>query len=127
MKVNEVLDELKKTYPGKSIILNNKSNLTEILCETEPGDLHPSYSVAISVIDETVPHFHEKITETYEILKGEIDLLVENKTYHLKPGESFTIQPGEIHSAKGNETWIKCTAKPAWNPHDHIRVVEKRV
>lgn len=127
MKINEVLDELKKTYPGKKIILNDKNNLTEILCEIDPAHLHPAYSVAVSVIDQTVPHYHEKITETYEVLKGELDLLVEGKPFHLKPGESLTIQPKEIHSAKGNETWIKCTAKPAWNPRDHIRVVEKGV
>ena len=69
----------------------------------------------------------KKITEKYEVIKGELDLIVEGKTFHLKPSESFTIQPGEIHSAKGNETWIKCTAKPAWNPRDHIRVEEKGV
>ena len=36
MKINEVLEELKKTYPGKKIILN-KNNLTEILCEIDPA------------------------------------------------------------------------------------------
>lgn len=122
MNINAVIAELKKTYPGKSIILNDKNNLTEILCEVEPPSFHPGYSVAISVIDNTVPHYHKKITETYEVLKGELDLTVEEKTYHLKPGESLTIQPGEIHSAMGNETWIKCTAKPAWSAQDHIRV-----
>ena len=93
----------------------------------EPGNLHPSFSVAVSVIDKTIPHYHEKITETYEVLKGELDLKVEDKTYNLKDGESFTIQPREVHSASGNETWIKCTSKPAWNPHDHLRVDEKKV
>ena len=120
MNINAVISELKKTYPGKSIILNNKQNLTEILCEIEPPRDHADYSVAISVIDETASHYHKKITEKYEVIKGELDLLVEGKTFHLKPGESITIQPGEIHSAKGSETWIKCTAKPAWNAKDHL-------
>ena len=120
MNINAVISELKKTYPGKSIILNNKQNLTEILCEIEPPRDHADYSVAISVIDETASHYHKKITEKYEVIKGELDLLVEGKTFHLKPGESITIQPGEIHSARGNETWIKCTAKPAWNVKDHL-------
>ncbi|MBI4973104.1 cupin domain-containing protein [Candidatus Roizmanbacteria bacterium] len=127
MRINEVIAELKKTYPGKSVVLNNRNNLTEILCEIEPSQLHPSYSVAIGVIDETTPHYHKKSTETYEVIKGELDLIVEGKTYHLKPGESFTMQPQEIHSAKGDETWVKCTSKPGWNSDDHIRVEEKRV
>ena len=121
MKINEVLDELKKTYPGKKIILNDKHRLTEILCEIDPPAKHPEYSVAVAVIDETIPHHHDISTEIYEVLRGEIDLTVNGKTFHLKQGESMTIQPGEIHSAKGNETWIKCTARPAWSQNDHIK------
>jgi len=121
MRINEVIEELKKTYPGKTIILNDKNNLTEILCEVDPPSAHADYSVAVSVIDSTIPHYHNESTEVYEVLRGEIDLTVDGKTFHLKKGESMTIQPGEIHSAKGDETWIKCTAKPAWKITDHIK------
>lgn len=121
MRINEVIEELKKTYPGKKIILNDKNNLTEILCEVDPPSKHSAYSVAVSVIDETIPHYHNEATEVYEILRGEVDFIIDGKVFHLKTGELLTIQPGEVHSFKGNETWIKCTAKPAWKISDHIK------
>lgn len=125
MKINEVIDELKKTYPGKKIVLNSKTNLTEILCEIEPTEAHPEYSVAISVIDESFPHYHTNTTEIYNVLRGELDITIGQKSIRLKQGESVTIQPSEVHKAKGNETWVKCTAKPGWLPQDHIRVDAK--
>ena len=121
MNINSVIDELKRIYPGKKIVLNDQHNLTEIVCETEPAARHPNYSVAVSVIDSTYPHLHHKTTETYEVLRGELELTVEGKTFHLKKGESFTIQPGELHYAKGNETWVKVTSKPGWTQEDYIK------
>jgi len=120
MNINAVLDELRKTYPKKTIILNNKDNLTEILCETEPSGLHADYSVAVSVIDATSSHFHRKTAETYEVIKGTLALTVDGKTTSLAPGESMVIAPGSVHSALGNETWIKVTSRPGWTASDHL-------
>ncbi len=120
MKIVEVIEELKKTYPGKSIILNDKQNLTEILCEVDSATKHPEYSVAILVIDKTAPHYHNEITETYEVLRGELQLTIDGKAVTLKQGETKTILPGQVHSATGNEVWIKATSKPGWKSSDHI-------
>jgi len=38
----------------------------------------------------------------------------------MKAGNILTINPGQIHSAVGKQTWIKCTARPAWTSEDHI-------
>ncbi|OGK62425.1 hypothetical protein A2334_05290 [Candidatus Roizmanbacteria bacterium RIFOXYB2_FULL_38_10] len=122
MKINEVIEELKKKYPGKPIILNNKTDLTEILCEIEPTDKHTSFSTAIAVIDLTLPHYHKNTVEVYEVLKGSLTLTVNNKKYNLNIGESFTIQPNEIHSARGDETWVKVVARPGWRSGDHFTV-----
>lgn len=121
MNINSVIDELRKKYPGKKIILNDKQNLTEILCEVDPTALHPQYSIAVSVLDKTTPHYHSKTTETYEVIKGELDLKVGEITHHLNQGESFTILPNEIHTAHGNETWVKVTSKPGWMPQDYLK------
>lgn len=121
MNINGVLDELKKKYPGKRIILNDKRNLTEILCEIDPAEMHRDYSTAISVIDSTIPHYHGKTVETYEVIKGELDLKVGGQTIHLKTGDSYTIEPGNIHVANGNETWVKVTSRPGWTPQDYLK------
>lgn len=125
MNINSVIDTLKKQYPGKEIILNSKENLTEILCEIEPTSLHPDYSVAISVIDKTDAHYHNGITELYEVIKGELQMIIDGKLTILHVGQSITIYPGQIHSATGDETWIKVTSKPGWLKKDHILVEEK--
>lgn len=121
MRINEVIEELRSKYPGKSILLNDKHNLSEILCEVDPTSRHDGFSVAVAVIDKTEPHLHKVTTEVYEVQKGELDLKVNGKTFHLTQGQSFTIQPGEIHEATGNETWVKVTSKPGWRAKDYIK------
>jgi len=125
MNINKVIDTLKTKYPGKKIVLNSKENLTEILCEVDPTPLHPEKSTAISVIDMTEPHYHNNSTETYEVVKGSLTLLVDGKPQLLSVGHSATIYPGQIHSATGDETWVKVTSKPGWTKKDHILVEEK--
>lgn len=125
MNINGVIDTLKKQYPGKKIILNSKENLTEILCEVDPTLLHPSSSMAVSVIDFVQPHYHNETTEIYEVVKGQLTLLVDGKPQILSVGQSTTIYPGQIHSASGDETWIKVSSTPGWTKKDHILVEEK--
>ncbi len=119
MNINSVIETLKKQFPGKKIILNSKENLTEILCEIDPTSLHPDYSVAISVIDKTDAHYHTLTTETYEVIKGELQILIDGKQRVLDVGQSVTIYPNQVHSAIGNETWVKVTSKPGWVKDDH--------
>jgi len=119
MNITGVIEELKKKYPGKRILLNNRQNCTEILCETEPSSLHSSHSEVISVIDKTDSHHHDVTTETYIVTKGVLTLTVEGRKYILNEGQSYTIEPGQSHEAVGNETWVKCNSKPGWKKSDH--------
>ena len=120
MNAAKVRLELQTKYPGKKIICLPEGNPSEIICEIEPADKHPDYSVAISVIDKTAAHYHQKTTENYEIILGSLILIVDNQKHKMKAGNILTINPGQIHSAVGRETWIKCTAHPAWTPDDHF-------
>jgi quercetin dioxygenase-like cupin family protein len=124
MDVQKVVDELKVKYPGKNIILNPPDSPTEIICEIEPGSLNPYKSVAIAVIDTTIKHFHRLSTEEYEVIKGELVVTKEGKTYFMGPGEKITLNPEEYHMAKGKETWVKVTSEPAWTSEDQIPVEE---
>lgn len=120
MKVGKVLDELQERYPGKKIIPSSSDNPTEIICEVEPAREHPEYSLAVAVIDRTSPHVHKKSRETYRVVKGELDLFVEGEKKRLTKGEELVIQPGQIHWAEGDETWIECYSQPGWVLDDHI-------
>jgi mannose-6-phosphate isomerase-like protein (cupin superfamily) len=122
MNVAKVRLELQTKYPGKKIICLPENNPSEIICEIEPAGEHPDYSIAISVIDKTASHYHQKTTENYEIISGALTLIIEGQKHKMKTGEVLIIKPGQIHSAVGNQTWIKCTARPAWTPQDHILI-----
>lgn len=120
MNAKQVIAELKQKYTGKKIICLPEENPKEIICEIDPPLDHPEYSIAISVIDQTSDHYHQKTTEIYEIISGSLTLIVDNQKHEMKAGDTLTIKPGQIHSAIGSQTWIKCTARPAWTFEDHI-------
>ncbi len=122
MNASLVIEKLTLQYPRKRIVKNNEENPTEILCEIESTEEHAGYSVAIAVIDKSIPHYHTLLTEQYTVIEGELTLHIEEKNIQLKQGETYTITPGQTHWAEGNETWIKCHSTPGWNPKDHILV-----
>jgi len=122
MDTKTVLNQLTKKYPGKLIIKNDEKNPTEILCEIKPTKDHPRYSLAISVIGKSDPHYHKKLTETYKVVKGKLKLIVEGKIINLGVGQKYIIKPNQTHWAIGDETWIECYSKPGWTPKDHILV-----
>ncbi|PIV08095.1 hypothetical protein COS52_04520 [Candidatus Roizmanbacteria bacterium CG03_land_8_20_14_0_80_39_12] len=122
MKITEVIEELKKKYPGKKILLNNRQNCTEILCEIDPTSLHPDHSVAIAVIDKTIAHYHDTSEETYKVIKGVLSLSVDGKKYVLNNGQTMAIKPGLIHEATGDEAWVQITSTPGWKQKDHHAV-----
>jgi len=119
MNIPGVIEELKKKYPGKQILLNNRQNCTEILCEVEPTADHPSYSEALSIIDKTDLHHHDMTREVYQVKKGVLSLVVDGRQFVLNEGQSYTIEPGQVHQATGNETWVKVSSRPGWKKSDH--------
>lgn len=122
MNIQAIISQLQKEYPGKFIIQNHPTDPTEIICEIEPTSEHSDYSTAIAVIDRSIPHYHLKTTETYEIIRGQLKLTVADEEHTLKEGGSFTIHPGQRHFAEGNETWVRVTSHPGWTKEDHYLV-----
>jgi len=122
MNSQKVIEEFKKKYPGKRIIKNDEKKPTEILCEIDPLADHPEFSLAVSVIDQSIPHLHRKTTERYKVIKGTLRLFINDQEFTLNEGDEMTINLGEIHWAKGNETWIECYSEPGWTIEDHILV-----
>lgn len=122
MNITNVIEELKKKYPRKKIVLNDRQNCTEILCEIEETSLHPNRSVAIAVIDKSIAHYHDTSEETYKVIKGVLSLTVGSEKFVLNEGQSFIIKPGLVHEATGNETWVQVTSKPGWKQKDHHKI-----
>lgn len=124
MDSQKVTSELRRQYPGKNIILNPPEDPTEIICEIEPGSLTPERSVAVAVMDKNINHVHRAAKEVYEVLKGILEVNKEGRTYILQEGQKIEIKPGEAHTAKGKETWVKVTSIPAWSPDDQFAIGE---
>ncbi len=122
MNVKKVITQLAEKFPDRTILKNQEERPTEIICETEPTRDHSDFSVAIAIIDQSIAHVHKKSTEEYEVLKGELTLTINGIRHALTEGMSYTIHPGEIHSASGRETWVKTTSTPGWTPQDHILI-----
>jgi len=120
MNHKNVITELEKKYPGKLIIKLPENEPTEILCEIESTVDHPEYSMAIAVIDRSVPHYHKEVTELYEVLKGKLSVYVDGVEHKLEEGDKLEIKPGSHHYAVGDETRVRCTARPGWTISDHI-------
>ena len=122
MNTKKIIQKLQQKYPNKTIITNDKTHPTEILCETDPPSEHSEYSIAISVIDKSKPHKHNITTETYKIINGTLSLHVGEKAIMMNTGDKYVVSPGTIHWAEGKETWIECQATPAWTLKDHILI-----
>ncbi len=126
MNINKTISQMKQKYPGKKIIITDSKNPGEVICETEATAADPDWSEAIAVIDYTRLHYHRVLTETYEILRGELDIVLQGKTHHMSSGESIIIHPNTHHKAFGRGTWIRVSAKPGWTPEDHFLVMDKK-
>lgn len=120
MNAENVVNQLKSQYPGRPIVKNNRVKPTEILCEIDPTKGYPEYSLAVAVIDKSIPHYHKKLKEEYKVIRGNLTLHVNNKIVNLKQGDKYTILPHQTHWAEGNETWIECYSQPGWTIEDHI-------
>lgn len=69
--------------------------------------------------------YHKKKTETVLILKGKLNIQVENKNLILEPFETITILPNQVHrmSVENNEClYLECST-----PHldDVVRIDDK--
>jgi len=122
VREERIVETLRKKYPGKAITERPGFFPAEFLCEVDPSSDHSDYSLAVAVIDESAPHVHHKTTETYTIIEGTLVVYKNGKSFRMTEGEKLVIKPGEVHWAKGHETWIECYSEPGWTIEDHILV-----
>ncbi len=122
MQSDKIIASFKSKYPGCEISCIPRLHPTEIICEVEPSSTHPDYSIAVVAIKKSAPHFHRIITETYEIIEGELVVHLNNVKHILHKGEKITISPEVHHWAEGDFTFVKVTSRPGWTLQDHFVV-----
>lgn len=119
MNAAEIIAELTASYPGARIKQLPEGNPTEIVCEFDPRDEHPEWSLAIAIIDKSAPHFHKRIVETYRVIRGELKLHYGNEEYTMYEGQQWQIEPGAIHWAEGDACWVEVYCSPGYTAEDH--------
>ena len=124
MNVDNIIRELKLNYPRKRILVDDKDNPTEIICELESAGINPQRSVYIAVVNKKVEHIHRQAKETIKVLKGNLIVTVDGRERTLSPGQTVTIEPGQLHFTQGTSTWIKVTSVPGVVPKDHILLAD---
>lgn len=66
-------------------------------------------------------HFHKVSEETYYLLRGVAAMMVADRRFALRPGETCLIQPGEIHQITNpgqDDLEFLAVCAPAWTPGD---------
>lgn len=116
MNVQKVVEELKRQYPDKEIIVNDPDTPTEIYCLVEPADWNPDKNKVIVVFDGKVKHPHGYRKQSYKVLKGILELTKEGKSYFLTENQILKEGIDDFHMAIGHEAWVEVTSEPAWFP-----------
>ena len=90
-------------------------------CENNQGDAL-KHSVAYVVIPpgcSSLLHYHPEAEETYCILKGDGEIVVDGKKYPVKSGDTVFISPLEKHQIFAHGTCdleFIAVCAPAWTP-----------
>jgi len=126
MNTQKITAKLKSFYPGRKVIVTDPLNPTEIICEVEPTEEHPKWSVAVAVIDSTRLHYHKRLTEIYHIMSGKLNMYLNGQLHQLQQGDIIKIPPNTRHYSIGNETIVYVYATPGWASEDHVLVIDKK-
>jgi hypothetical protein len=122
MNVKKVIKELMREYPDKEIIMNDSQDPSEIYCILEPAAWNPEENIIVVVFDGKITHPHGYRKQTYEVLKGVLELTKEGKTYFLTEGQTLKESLDDYHLAVGKEAWVKVTSEPAWSPGKELPI-----
>jgi mannose-6-phosphate isomerase-like protein (cupin superfamily) len=92
---------------------------------TDSEDFKGMNFIHVTIKDSTKRHYHKKLTEVYYVLKGSIDMDVDDKTEHLTSGSIIMIFPKTKHKAQNTskenaEVLVACC--PPWSQEDEVLV-----
>ena len=78
--------------------------------------------------EKTPWHYHTLFSETFEVLKGELEVGLNNQLYQLKKGDEVTIMPKQkhyFHNTSNSECLIKVTIKPGSKNFEKALLISK--
>jgi mannose-6-phosphate isomerase-like protein (cupin superfamily) len=100
-------------------------NPEEIVYELSTHQNGLPFGIAIADIRQSEPHCHKVTMETYTVVQGDLEVIMNTESHILPPGDVIKISPGTIHSAKSlSETpsRITVTTIPAFSKDDYFLV-----
>ena len=94
-------------------------------CSSETGNTkyHNIVQVLIPAGHSGGSHYHKIAEETYYILKGEADIIINGNCFKATAGMMVSILPGEIHDVINNteqDFELLAISAPAFSPDDSI-------
>jgi len=78
--------------------------------------------------EKTPWHYHTLFSETFEVLKGTLEVGLNNKVHQLTKGNRVTIQPNErhyFHNISDNECLIQVTVSPGNKNFENALLISK--
>ena len=114
--------------------ITKKSNLPDLIENPHGEDVqeilgvqaggiksHSLARVTIAPGKRSLPHFHKESDESYLILSGKAEMVINAQHFELSPGEAVLIEPQEVHQIfnPGLEDLVfLAVCVPAWRPDD---------
>lgn len=106
---------------------NDHEGFTKII---QSADTSKTSIVEFNIIpDEKTPwHYHTLFSETFEVLKGTLEVGQNNQVRQLKKGDVVTIKPNEthyFHNISNEECFLKVTANPSNKNFENSLLIAK--
>ena len=85
------------------------------------ADGHSLAHIVIAPGQASGRHFHKQTEETYYILRGAGEMVIDGRVFIVEPGQACLIEPGEAHQIFNREEGdleFLAVCAPAWAPDD---------
>jgi len=94
------------------------------------ADNHKESVIAFNILpkEKTPWHYHTLFSETFEVLKGTLEVGVNNKVYQLQVGDIATIKPHEKHyfnNVSADECLIRVIVNPGNKNFENALLISK--
>jgi len=104
---------------------SDKSVYEMVGCSNEAGNTkyHNIVQVLMPAGHSGGSHYHKLAEETYYILKGEADIVIDGYSFKATPGMMVSILPGEVHDVINNtdgDFELLAISSPPFSPDDSI-------
>ena len=125
MKRSVALALLHVEFPDKNIVcLPDDDDPQEVIVELERAE-DDSYSVAIALIQESLPHRNPGLVEAYLVEEGQLVIYIDEDMEILEQGGGLTFDADHVHWAialSSEPARVRVTSRPAWKPEHNVLV-----